>query len=354
MQANTLMAVPLTFLNSGVTLKEDIYGYDGTRLLVKSGTYLNDEKLGKLKKLNRGYETIYVTGSTYRELIDEMAIARREALEESTGYADTKQETLTLLDAMAKHKEVEPKALVEVSVDLSRQLKTASSSTIFALINALAPVDEYLQRHSLNTGLMNGLIGRWLELDKDAIDRLVLIGLLHDCGKALMPPSILNAPRKLTIVEYQVIKAHTVKSYELLGDFPEEVRLAARYHHEKADGTGYPDGLGLNDLPLEARITAVSDIYDAMVSQRAYKPPRSPFNVMAFLQKLSGPELDSGLVDLFLQNMPLELMDKEVMLSDGMMGIVRAFDVADIEYPTVEIGGKLVKTSGALYCTSMF
>jgi HD-GYP domain-containing protein (c-di-GMP phosphodiesterase class II) len=259
-----------------------------------------------------------------------------------------------MLGEITKNKAVDSGALVDVSDELSNRLKSANASTIVSLINALAPVDEYVQRHCVNTGLLNGLIGRWLGLDAEAVDRLVLIGLLHDCGKALMPPSVLNAPRKLSGVEYQVIKNHPIRSYELLADFPDIVRQSARSHHENVDGTGYPDRLMGNDILLEARITAISDIYDAMVSKRAYKTPRSPFSVMAYLLGLAGSVLDAGLVDIFISHMPHELIGKQVMLSDETIGIVRSIDAGEIEYPTVEIEGRRVKTSPDLFCTSMY
>ena len=147
---------------------------------------------------------------------------------------------------------------------------------------------------------------------------------------------------------------HAVYSYDLLTEFAEPVRRAARCHHEKVSGYGYPDRLGGAGIPYEARITAVSDIYDAMVSQRAYKTPRSPFSIMAMLAELKGRDLESGLVDVFNSNMPVELLNKPVVMSDGTIGVIRSYDPDDIEYPMVEINGMIVKTGTKLYCTCMY
>ena len=354
-KANTsLRAVSIRFLQAGTFLTEDIHCYDSNRLLAKSGTFIDNEKLYKLKNLNRGKETIFVTHSTYELLMHGQIDIRRQSLEEKTGYVAVKKEAVELLGEIAKNKAVEKAALLNVSDELSNQLESTNASTILSLINALAPVDEYLQRHCVNTGLLNGLMGKWLGMDKEAIDRLVLIGLLHDCGKAIMPPSVLSAPRKLSGAEYQIIKTHPIRSYDLLADFPAVVRHAARSHHEKVDGTGYPDRLRDNDIPIEARITAISDIYDAMVSQRAYKKPLSPFGVMAYCAGLAGTVLDAELLDVFIKNMPSELLKKQVLLSDGTVGFVRSFDVRRIEYPTVEINGRAVNTHPNLFCVSMY
>ena len=357
MDGGSLKPVSIKLLYEGMLVQEDIYDADAARLLVKHGATLNADNIESIVNINDRRDTIYVSGSTYEELIQRSTLPEINSLrelEDVTGYAAVKDETFELLEEIARDKVVQQKALRSVSDDLSTRLEVTSPSTILSLINALAPVDEYLQRHCVNVSLLNGLLGRWLGLSKETVDRLVLIGLLHDCGKALVPAQVLNAPRKLSVIEFEVVKMHPVYSYELLTEFPEAVRMGARLHHEKISGTGYPNRASSKDIPLEARITAISDIYDAMVSQRAYKAPKSPFSVMAFLGKLRNTELDAGLADTFNRNMPLELMDKFVAMSDGTVGVVRSFDPDDIEYPMVEINDRVVKSSERWYCTSMY
>lgn len=357
LKASNLVAASIDLLYDGMEVQEDIYDAWAERMLIKRGSTLNADRIKSIKKLNEGSSVIYVSGNTYRTLLKKgppvEADSRRE-LEEATGYAAIKDETLELLDEIAHTKAVKQEALQSVSIELSQRLESTSPSTILSLINALAPVDEYLQRHCANVSLLNGLLGRWLGLPKEVVDRLVLIGLLHDCGKALIPPQVMNAPRRLTIAEFEVIKMHTVYSYDLLAEFPESVRRASRSHHEKVNGTGYPDSLSRDNIPLEARITAVSDIYDAMVSQRAYKEPQSPFSIMAMLNELSCSELDGRLVNVFNMNMPKELIDKPVQLNDGRIGIIRSFDPDDIEYPMIEVNGRVMKSSKHFYCTAMY
>jgi HD-GYP domain-containing protein (c-di-GMP phosphodiesterase class II) len=275
-------------------------------------------------------------------------------LEETTGYAEVKDTTFEILSKISNDKVIDQDSLQSVSNDLSKKLDETSPTVIMALINALAPVDEYLQRHCINVSMLNGMLGKWMGLPKAEVDKLVLIGLLHDCGKALIPPQVLNAPRRLTIVEFEVIKMHTVYTYDLLAEFPETVRLGASCHHEKLNGQGYPYRMVATGVPLEARITAVSDIYDAIVSQRAYKTPQSPFSVMALLSKLVNTELDSELVGIFIDNMPKELVNKPATMSDGTVALIRKYDRNDIKYPTVEHNGKTVKTSEKFFCTSMY
>jgi len=356
-ELNNLVAVSINLLFDGMEIQEDIYDADGTLLLVKRGATLDEEVIKRIRSINSGRETINVSGNTYKMLMERLPVVipdSRQEMEKATGYATARDVTFDMLDEISRTHVIEQDALRSVSAELSHRLEVTSPSAILSLINALAPVDEYLQHHCVDVGLLNGLFGRWLGLSKSDVDSLVLIGLLHDCGKALIPPQVLNAPRKLTAVEFEVIKMHPVYSYELLNGFPESVRLASRAHHEKVGGPGYPDRLPSVKIPFEARITAVSDIYNAMVSQRSYKKPRSPFSIMAVLMELSGSELDAKLVDIFVTHMPKELVGKQVSMSDGTIGVVRSYDHADIEYPMIEVDGRVIKSGSHWYCVSMY
>jgi len=354
---NILIPVSIKLLYDGMVVQDDIYDADGNRLLIKSGNTVTDVHIQRILNLNSGRDTIYVTGRTHRTMLSkkpDIEASNRTVLEKSSGYAQVKDETFALLEEIARKKTVSQDSLMSVSKELSTRLETTSPTIIMSLINAMAPIDEYLQRHSVNVSLLNGLIGQWMGLTKDSIDRLVLIGLLHDCGKTQVPPLVLNAPRRLTGVEFEVIKMHAVFTYDLLSEFPESIRYAASSHHERLGGTGYPRGLSDIEIMWEARISAVSDIYDAMVSQRTYKKPRSPFGILALLGSQCGTDLDAEVVRVFVEQMPKELMNKPIMMSDGTIGIVRDYDTGDIEYPMVELNGHIIKTNKELYCVSMY
>jgi len=354
---NSLIPVSINLLYDGMIVQDDIYDADGDRLLIRSGNMLNDDQIERIRSLNSGRSTIYVTGRTHHFMVTKrpnIEIESQSEVEKAFGYTETKNITFEILEEIAKNKVVNQESLKDVSSELSKRLKSTPPGVIISLINAMAPVDEYLPRHSVNVSLLNGLLGRWIGLPEDNVDKLVLIGLLHDCGKTQLPSRVLNAPRKLTVVEFEVIKMHAVFTFDLLSEFAQDVRLAASSHHERLDGSGYPRGLSKDEIAIEARISAISDIYDAMVSQRAYKGPASPFSIMAFLEKLSIRQLDSELVNVFKEFMPKELINKPVMMSDGTIGVVREVDPEDIEYPMVDHGGYLIKTSEELYCVSMY
>jgi len=352
-----LAAVSIDLLYEGMEVEEDIFDFTAAALLVGGGETLTSSQIEKLREVNQYREVIHVTGKTYRSLIEKspppMPFVRQE-LEEATGYAAAKDKARGMLNTITHKQTVEPGAISSITSIISNQLEVLCPSTIVSLVNAPSPADEYIMRHCINVSLLNGLFGRWLGLPKSETDKLVLMGLVHDCGTAIMPAKILNAPRKLTLAEYEVVKMHSMYGYELLSKFPEPVRLVSRSHHERAGGEGYPDHLSQENIPLEARITAVSDVYVAMVSQRTYRKSSSPFHIMAKLDELKDSALDARLVAVFNQRMPFELLNKLVLMSDGSVGVVRAFDPNDIEYPVVEVDGRALKSGEGWHCVSMY
>jgi len=355
---NLMVSVSIDHLYDGLVLKDDIFDSSGERLLMKSGNRIDELQIERIKRLNSGHSTIYVTGRTHKDMMTKrpanVEIEVLSDVEDSTGYANTKDETFKKLEEIANDETVNMESLLEVSIELTEQLESMPQDVVMFLINAMAPVDEYLQRHCVNVGMLNGLAGRWLGMAPKEVDKLVMIGFLHDCGKIKIPPKILNAPRKLTRVEYEVVKNHVRHTYDLLSEFPEDIRIAASSHHERLDGSGYADKLTTNLILMEARITAVSDTYDAIVSKRAYQAPKSPFNALAILNSLSGTELDATIVRAFVENIPRDLIGKPVMMSDGTIGVIKEYDLEDIANPTVEVGGRTVKCSDKLFCESMF
>ena len=344
-------------LYPGMVVPQPIYNADMSLLLVPEQSILTEAQIGRLRKYNEGAGQIYVSAETAkviqkrREAI--MNAPLTQELEDKIGYTEIKQEAIEILEKISHEETLSHTVLSSVSEELSRTVEVTEPSVIVDLVSALASADEYLQRHCVNVGMLNGLLGKWLGMAKEAVDTLVLVGLLHDCGKASIPNKILSAPRPLTIVEFEVVKTHPMFSSSLMSDFPETVQLAARGHHEKINGKGYPDGLSGYNIPSMARISAVSDIYDAMVSRRSYKNPNSPFKILAVIDSLRDTELDGKLVDVFMHNMSNEMVGKQVSLSDGRIGSVLSVDLSNPEYPIVEVEGEKIETNSSLSCISL-
>lgn len=162
--------------------------------------------------------------------------------------------------------------------------------------------DKYTAGHSDRVAKYSAFIARRLHFTEDEIKQVSYSGQLHDCGKIGIPGAILNKPEKLNDDEFQTIKSHTVTGYDILKSLHSvpSAAIAARYHHERYDGMGYPDGLKGEEIPLIARIICVADAFDAMNSTRVYRQKLEHCQIISQLKKNRGKQFDPGVIDLFL------------------------------------------------------
>ena len=179
----------------------------------------------------------------------------------------------------------------------------AKLESLIAMVKALEEKDKYTRGHSERTAKYAELLGKKLGYKGNHLEMLRLAALLHDIGKIGIPDAILNKPRILTKEEYDQIKKHPVKGAEIIKPFSYLSKIVPwiRYHHEAWDGSGYPDGLKGNDIPEEARIIAIADVYDALTSRRSYRLEYDEERALEILQDMKGTRLDPKLVDLFIE-----------------------------------------------------
>ena len=130
-----------------------------------------------------------------------------------------------------------------------------------------------------------------------------MIGLLHDIGKIGVPDSIISKPERLTDAEYQIIRTHPEQGDKILQNIPEfpELSIGARWHHERYDGAGYPDGIAGEDIPEEARIIAVTDAYDAMASRRSYRDVLPQERIRTEIRKGMATQFDPTFARIMLE-----------------------------------------------------
>jgi putative nucleotidyltransferase with HDIG domain len=170
---------------------------------------------------------------------------------------------------------------------------------IRALLVLLADRDASTEEHTRRVALLAARIGEELKLPASLRRDLAVGGLLHDVGKLSVPLEILQKPGPLDDGEFAEIRKHPEAGRKLLdelGGFPETVRRLVSDHHERLDGTGYPTGLRDDELPIETRILAVCDVYDALVSDRVYRAAWTPERALALLQEESGTGYDPAVV----------------------------------------------------------
>ena len=150
------------------------------------------------------------------------------------------------------------------------------------------------------------LIALELGLEPKEAKMLKLASPMHDIGKIAIPDYILNKPAKLTPEEFEIVKTHTIKGYEMLNlserPLLKTAAIIALTHHEKYDGTGYPKGLKGEEIPLYGRITAIADVFDALAHERCYKKAWRVDKIVEYIKEERGKHFDPKLVDLFFEN----------------------------------------------------
>ncbi len=193
--------------------------------------------------------------------------------------------------------------------NLAGQMQEMSRDLILVLVAALEARDPYTKHHSERVALYAQLLARELGIDPVRRENILKAGFLHDIGKIGVPGSILNKPGALNAEELAVMQSHALQSYEIIREVPyyaeSGIAEAVLQHHERWDGSGYPQGLSGENIRLEARILALADAFDAMTSNRVYRKALGVEKALSELERGSGKQFAPECVSAFLR-IPVE------------------------------------------------
>jgi len=177
----------------------------------------------------------------------------------------------------------------------------------------------------VNVSMLAAMFARHLGHSDDAVFEAAMGGFFHDLGKARMPAKLLSAPRRLTPEEFSTMCHHPRAGYDYLmkiSELSETVRLAALEHHERTDGTGYPDAKRGEHISILGKILSIVDIYDALSSRRSYKDAMQPYRALAQLYNMRAHGLDEGLTEYFIRCIGIYPAGSIVKLNTGEIAIV--------------------------------
>ncbi|GAE27424.1 hypothetical protein JCM9140_3571 [Halalkalibacter wakoensis JCM 9140] len=328
--------VAVKSVTEGAQLAKPIYNDNG-QILLYEGVELTQRSLTRLYEL--GISFIYIH--------DE----RTNGIEIETGVSvETKRKAIKTIKT--EFQEIASNLKLKKSFNMDHFNKDfativrailsdiKNNENALTLLSDMFVYDSYIFTHSLNVTVYT--LGLAVDLgftDKQLME-IGMGSLLHDIGKMTIPVEILNKPGRLTDEEFKVIQNHSMAGYNILRHAPNISLLSAHcalQHHERLDGTGYPQGLQKNDIHYYAKIIAIADVFDAVTSNRVYRKPMLPHEALELLYSGVGNQFEQDLVEAFRRTVAVYPVGLTVTLSDDRVGIVVKQNKQLSTHPVVRI-----------------
>jgi HD-GYP domain-containing protein (c-di-GMP phosphodiesterase class II) len=216
-----------------------------------------------------------------------------------------------------------------------------SVHVVESLAAAIDAKDKYTSGHSGRVAEYAREIGEHLGYSRVKQNEIYMMGLLHDVGKIGIPDSVINKPGRLTEEEFETIKQHPETGVSILAKTTEEMprmTIGVHWHHERYDGSGYPLNLSGESIDRFARLTAISDVYDAMTAARCYRGPLCPFRVIEIFEEDGFEKYDAEFVLTFLSNVGATYVRNACRLSDGREAEIIMLNKEKLSRPVVQCG----------------
>lgn len=354
--------IPVSALKVGMyvaDLNNDWIPHNAQR---KRGIIKTEETIEKIRRI--GVTFLYIDASKGldsqdAETVAEVDYRNESALQKAGEQAPGLRHKVPVADELVMAQKIHSQAQGLVgdfmanvkiggAVDVApiHQLADELQNSVLRNANALSCLgrirekDNYLLEHSVNLSVLMSLFGHYRALTPDVLHQIIVGALLHDLGKIMIPDEILHKPGKLSAEEFEVMKLHARHSRDILAateGVGELTIITAAQHHEKLDGSGYPEGLKGDEISIYGRMVAIADVYDAITSDRVYHKGMTPTQGLKKLLEWSGQHLDAALVNQFIRCIGLYPVGSLVLLESGRLGAVVEANGEDQRLPMVRI-----------------
>jgi len=324
-------------LQPGMEIAEDVCDYKGN-VIMRANTCLDKFLIQKLNissitavyiKEPEDYKTTYFEKIRYSKTF-------RQFYELYNDYFEHYK--IIMDNFISNPSSMDNEFLLDIISKITRPL-VHSERTILDMLCVLDTSDkDTFYSHALNVALICSYTGKWFGLNEEDINTLILCGFYYDIGKCVIPTDILNKKGRLSDEEFKIIKNHPVYGYKMLlnCDIDKRIKLATLMHHERCDGSGYPQKLTSDKIDSFAKIIGIIDSYEAMTSYRTYRSPLCPFTVIDIFEKEGYGKYDTKFYITFLERMVEEYIGKQVLLNDGTICSVVLINKNNLSRPMVK------------------
>ncbi|NTV90433.1 MAG: HD-GYP domain-containing protein [Clostridiales bacterium] len=308
--------VPISCVREGMITGRRLFGKNG-ELLLNSGTPLRANYITKL--IDLGYGGLYIDDDLSRD------IEIVEVINEDLRFKAVKtiKDTFAGIEKNPASIDTHIGSIGDIVANIVDDVLDSRDTMINML--DLKTFDDYTFLHSTNVAVLSLVMGVTMNMNKIELQRLGLSSILHDIGKVFIPKGILNKPEKLTEDEFTIIQSHSSRGYEYLRsnyDFPTSSYLGILQHHEKYDGSGYPVKLEGQSIHLYGRIISITDVYDALTSNRPYRKAMLPSEAIEYIMANGGNHFDPSIVEFFTRRIAPYPVGLTVKLSNNTSGII--------------------------------
>ncbi len=322
--------ITIAKVKPGMVLTEDVYN-TVDQLVLSAGTVLSDHSITRLKfysirEVTVSYEVKKRPPRQKKE--PEKFVSYTEFVKKSDDFKNFSNAYTSSLNSVedrmrafaATGKDLDTEALLNNVADVYSTV--ASHGQLFDMLMCIRDLDDITFVHGLNVAIICTVFAQWLGFNRKDSDILILSGLLHDIGKLSVPETILKKKGALTEDEFNIIKGHSKAGYDLLKgiNIDSRIPLAALQHHERSDGSGYPDGLMASHINEYAKIVAIADVYDAMTAARSYRGPICPLEVLNTFENDGLSKYDPKYLLTFMEHVISTYLNQYVLLSNGQIG----------------------------------
>lgn len=309
--------------------------YDSSHHILLSDDHaLTDQHIHRIHEL--GFQGVYIKWQKLKVEMDTAKELVSTELKEATIRIVKDIYYMNIKDNGQRFQE--QRRIEKIVQELIQQL--LNSEELLLNLYDLKTYNQYTFQHSANVTVLALIMGIQLGFSKEELRDLGLGALTHDLGKRFIDIEILNKEDSLNDDEMEKIKQHTLLGEKIMGEVfevSERVRDCALSHHERVDGSGYPNGLKGEEISLFSRIIAICDVFDALVANRCYRSATPQHEALSYIKGKKGSHFDERLVDLFVKHVPYYPLGTVVKLSNGKKGVVVANKIGQGMRPVVKI-----------------